>query len=347
MSGHGPPRRRHHEEEHEEGHEGNERWLVTYADMVTLLMVLFIVMFAMSTVDEKKYQQLREGLAVGFGREQSILSGESPISNAKGANDPADASYQMLLAQVPESQREQVVQIMKESDRLRNERAYGDATAEVDRLLKVWKAVDKALRKQGLREDVRATIDERGLVVSLVSQHVVFQPDMAELTARGRRVVDTLAPVLELLPEPIELDGHTTQEKVKPRFYPTDWELSLARAAHVLRRLEEVHGVPARRLRATGFGHTKPLIDPSRADSQKINKRVDILVLSQAPAETRALMGEAYADLRREAGLVDDEDAPPPPGTDHSTGHSTDDSTDTDHPTASGRPGSTRQEELP
>ncbi|WP_182379530.1 flagellar motor protein MotB [Nocardioides sp. WS12] len=341
MSGHGAPRRRHHEEDHEEGHGGDERWLVTYADMVTLLMVLFIVMFAMSTVDEKKYQQLKEGLAVGFGREQSILSGESPISNSKGANDPADASYQMLLAQVPESQRDQVVQIMKESDRLRNERAYGDATTEVDRLLKVWKEIDKALRKQGLRDDVRATVDERGLVVSLVSQHVVFQPDMAELTDRGRRVVDTLAPVLKVLPEPIELDGHTTQEKVKPRFYPTDWELSLARAAHVLRRLEEVHGLPAPRLRATGFGHTKPLIAPALADSQKINKRVDILVLSQAPAETRALMGEAYADLRREAGLVDDEDAPPPPASDTPT-------TDTDHhPTASGRPGSTRQEELP
>ncbi|KRA31148.1 MULTISPECIES: flagellar motor protein MotB [unclassified Nocardioides] len=341
MSGHPAPRRRRIEEDHEEGHEGNERWLVTYADMVTLLMVLFIVMFAMSTVDEKKYQQLKEGLAVGFGREQSILSGESPVSNAKGADEPGEASYQMLLAQVPESQREQVAQIMKESDRLRSERAYGDATAEVDRLLKVWKEIDKALRKQGLREDVRATIDERGLVVSLVSQHVVFQPDMAELTARGRRVVDTLAPVLKLLPEPIELDGHTNQEKVQPRFFPTDWELSLARAAHVLRRLEEVHGIAAPRLRATGFGHTKPLIDPTRADSQRINKRVDILVLSDAPAETRALMGEAYADLRREAGLVDDEDPPPAPG-------GTDNTPDTDnHATASGRPSSTRQEEVP
>ncbi|WP_418062129.1 OmpA/MotB family protein [Pimelobacter simplex] len=301
--GTGPPRRRHREEEPEEHDEGKERWLVTYADMVTLLMVLFIVMFAMSTVDEKKYAQLKDGLADGFGREQSILNGASPISNSKGANDPGESSYQMLLAQVPEPQRGTVSKLLQEADRLRRDRAYGEARVEVERLLEVWHKIDKALRAKGLRDDVRATIDERGLVVSLVSQHVVFEPDVAVLTDRGRRVVDTLAPVLTALSEPLELDGHTNQEPVKPKYYPTDWELSLARAAHVLRRLEEIHHVPAARLRATGFGHTKPLVDPARAGSQKVNKRVDILVLSQAPAETRAFMGEAYDELRRQAGL--------------------------------------------
>ncbi len=334
--GHGPPRRRHHDEEHDE-HHVDERWLVTYADMVTLLMVLFIVMFAMSTVDEKKYEQLKEGLAVGFGREQSILDGASPVSNRKGASDPGEASYEMLLAQVPEAQRDTVTKILQESDRLKNERAYGDARVEVDRLLKVWRKIDRALRSKGLRDDVRATIDDRGLVVSLVSQHVVFEPDVAVLTARGQQVVDTMAPVLRALTEPIELDGHTNQEKVKPRYYPTDWELSLARAAHVLRRLEEVHGIRAGRLRATGFGHTKPLVDPARAGSQKVNKRVDVVVLSQAPAETRALMDDAYDEVRRQAGL---DDADHPPAAKSRT-------TDSDpHATAAGRPGTSR-EELP
>ncbi|MBM0124197.1 OmpA/MotB family protein [Pimelobacter simplex] len=295
------PRRK--RREHEEEHENHERWLVSYADMITVLMALFIVMFAMSQVDEQKYQQLKDGLAVGFGHEKSILNGASPISNTKGVSEPGEASYEMLLAQVPDDARETVTKILQESDRLRNERAHGEARAEVDRLLKVWRRIDRALRKQGLRDDVRASIDDRGLIVSLVSQHVVFEPDIAELTERGRRVVDTIAPVLTELPEPIELDGHTNQEPVKPKYYPSDWELSLARAANVLHRLEDVHRIPARRLRATGFGHTKPLVDPARNGSQKVNKRVDILVLSQQPAETRALMGEAYAELRREAGL--------------------------------------------
>ncbi len=310
MSGAKPPgkggggRRRHHDDDHDEAH-ADERWLVTYADMVTLLMVLFIVMFAMSSVDEKKYAELKSGLSEGFGREQSILNGASPVNSAKGVSDAGQASYQMLLAQVPESARESVTKVLQENDRLRNERAEGAARVEVDRLLKVWKKIDKALRAKGLRDDVRATIDERGLVVSLVSQHVVFDPDMADLTPRGRHVIDTIAPVLAGLSEPIELDGHTNQEKVQPKYYPSDWELSLARAATVLHRLEGLHAIATGRLRATGFGHTKPLIDPAVAGSQTVNKRVDILVLSQQPAETRALMGKAYDELRREAGLGD------------------------------------------
>ncbi|WGX97837.1 flagellar motor protein MotB [Nocardioides sp. L-11A] len=307
------PRRRRRESEEE--HENHERWLVSYADMITVLMALFIVMFAMSQVDEQKYQALKDGLADGFGREKSILNGASPISNAKGTSDPGETSYQMLLAQVPEAQQETVAKILEESERLRRQRAYGDARTEADRLLKVWRQIDRALRDQGLRDDVRASIDDRGLVVSLVSQHVVFEPDIAELTDRGRRVVDTIAPVLAALPEPIELDGHTNQEPVKPRYYPSDWELSVARAVHVLHRLEDGHDIPARRLRATGFGHTKPLVDPAVRGSQRVNKRVDILVLSQQPAETRALLGEAYAELRREAGLGDLPTAPGDPGT--------------------------------
>ena len=312
----------------EEEHENHERWLVSYADMITVLMALFIVLYAMSQVDETKYEQLKEGLAVGFGRDASILSGQSTMSSAKGVDEKSTESYQMLMSQLPKEQQATVIKLVDESNQLRIQRAYGDAQAEVERLLATWRKVDRALRKQGLRDDVRATVDERGLVISLVSRHVVFEADVAVLTQRGRRVVDTLAPVLAELSEPIELDGHTNQEPVKPKYFPTDWELSLARAAHVLRRFEEVHQIPANRLRATGFGHTKPLIDPSHRDSQAINKRVDIIVLSQAPAETRALMDEAYAEVRRRAGL-DEQPAPGPPPPD--------DTSDEEIPTAAGR----------
>lgn len=325
---------------HEEEHENHERWLVSYADMITVLMALFIVLYAMSQVDETKYEQLKQGLAVGFGREQSILNGANPATNAKGVDDPGETSHQVIMAQVPEGQRDMVQQVVEESERLRRERAYGDAKVEVERLIDVWRKIDRALRAQGLRDDVRATIDERGLVVSLVSEHVVFEPNVAELTSRGRRVVDTLAPVLAALTEPVELDGHTNQEKVKPKYFATDWELSVARAVHVLRRLEEVHGIRTSRLRATGFGHTKPLIDPARAGSQKINKRVDVIVLSQTPGETRALMGEAYEELRRQAG-PDDNELPELAG-----GNRAGDETTTDGAHAAGRP-DPRTEALP
>ncbi len=167
-------------------------------------------------------------------------------------------------------------------------RANAAAQAEVDHLTEVWAHIKSALSKKGLSDDVQAQIDERGLVVSLVSRHVVFEPNLATLTARGRTILATVAPILAGLTEPIEIDGHTNQVKVKPKYFPTDWELSTARAITALRFLNEQHHVPTGRLSATGFGHTKPLIDPKIDGSQNLNKRVDVIVLSQAPAETRA-----------------------------------------------------------
>lgn len=282
----------------EEEHENHERWLVTYADMVTLLMVLFIVMFAMSTVDEKKYQALKSGLSDGFGQAVPIRGGADPTLTDNGSSSDGEAApFDLLVQQLPAAEQERAIEVLETAERLRNQRAYGDARAEVERLLAIWRQVDTALRARGLQDDVRVDVDERGLVLSLVSEHVIFRPDVAVLTARGERVVDTVAPILGRLTEPIEVDGHTNQEPVRPKYFPTDWELSLARAVHVLRRLEEHNGLPAARLRATGFGHTKPLLDPDLPGSQRVNKRVDIVVLSSASAETRDRFREIYEEM--------------------------------------------------
>jgi len=288
-------RRREEEEEHDEG---SERWLVTYADMLTLLMVLFIILFSMSTVDSKKYEELKAGLADGFGRSLSILNGADQTIENKGSIDQAAASYDQLVGEMPKNERAQVQQIVDKSAQQRIQRQYADAKNEVDSLLAVWHQMQAALKKQGLQDDVQAQIDQRGLIVSLVSRHVVFQPNVADLTRRGKRILDTLAPVLAKLPQPIEVDGHTNQVKVQPKFYPTDWELSSARAVTALRHLEEVDGIPTRRLTASAFGHTKPLVDPRTPGSQAVNKRVDIVVLSQAPAETREKLAEIENELQ-------------------------------------------------
>ena len=294
-------RRRTREEEPEEHEGGMERWLVTYADMVTLLMVLFIVMFSMSHVDANKYEQLKEGLANGFGRASQILSGESPMLDDQGpVSSGSDIMDNSLITNMPASEAAKIKSAVAQAQQQANERTFADAQAQVKSLLALWHKMQQALAKQGLQDDVQAAIDERGLVVSLVSRHVVFRANVADLTARGQRIVDTIAPVLRTIKEPIEVDGHTNQVKVKPKYYPTDWELSAARAVNVLRRLNETDGIPDRRLSATGFGHTKPLEDPSIAGSQKINKRVDIVVLSQAPAETRALYQQVQQDLQKQ-----------------------------------------------
>jgi chemotaxis protein MotB len=294
-------RRRKRHEEHEE-HENHERWLVTYADMVTLLMVLFIVMFAMSQVDQKKFNALKEGLAAGFGQSTSIKDGSESILSQPGqaaAQPIAPNKFAVEVKQVKTSQVSQAIAAHEDSERSRK---YADAQAEVDRLNELLQRLYAALRKHHLEDDVQAEIDDRGLVVSLVSRHVVFEPNLASLTERGQKIVDTLAPVLRDIPDPLQIDGHTNQVKVKPKYYPTDWELSSARAVTVLRRLNEADGVPAARLTASAFGHTKPLIDPRKPGSQAINKRVDIVVLSTLPSDTRELITQVMQDRTAEGG---------------------------------------------
>lgn len=297
---HPPKRRKRHEEDEE--HDGSgERWLVTYADMLTLLCVLFIILFSMSSIDSTKYQELKNSLAAGFGRSAEILSGSSPLLDDQG---PTSAGKQMIdndqVTNLPTNQSQEVKNAIDQAQKQADQRTYADASAQVKSLQALWKKVHDALAKKGLQDDVQATVNERGLVISLVSRHVVFHANVATLTRRGADIVDTIAPVLTTIKEPIEIDGHTNQVKVKPKYYPTDWELSAARAVNVLRHLNEQDHISGGRLSATGFGHTKPLENPKTPGSQQINKRVDIVVLSQAPAETRALYQQAYQDLQHQ-----------------------------------------------
>lgn len=289
------PKRRGRKEQHEE-HENHERWLVTYADMLTLLMVLFIVMFAMSQVDQAKYNALKNGLSEGFGATSSFTQGsDSILDNASGEMSPDIAT---VVQELTLSAKETVATALAGKGGSAKDM---EAAREVfSKLEAIQKKLEAALARRGLSDDVRTAIDERGLVVSLVSKHVVFRPDVANLSPRGRRVVDTLAPVLRDLREHLRIDGHTNQVKVRPRYFATDWDLSAARAVTVLRRLNEQNGVPARRMSVSAFGHEKPLLDPSLPGSQDVNKRVDIVILPDADSNTRELLDDVAAARKQQ-----------------------------------------------
>jgi chemotaxis protein MotB len=270
----------------EEEHENHERWMVTYADMVTLLMVLFIVMFAISQVDQKRFEALKVGMAAGFGHSSSPFQGSQAVMPEPGTLAIAPIEQVSLQGpEAPNSEQRTKASLAQEEER----RRYAQAVAEVERLVGLRRRIEKALAERGLRQDVQMKIDNRGLTISLVSRHIVFRANLADLTTRGKRVLDVVAPILDEIPEAIDVDGHTNQVKVKPKYYATDWDLSSARAVTVLRYLNERKGIPGDRLSAVAFGHEKPLIDPSHPRSQILNKRVDVVVVSGAEEATRAL----------------------------------------------------------
>jgi chemotaxis protein MotB len=287
-------RRRHAVEEEE--HENHERWLVTYADMITLLMVLFIVLFAMSTVEEKKFNALKEGLAAGFGQSDSILTGESAVLEESGVSAAEPLTPDEFLTSHALTAAE--AQAVSQALRARNQQQYADAEAEADRLQGIQERILAALRAEHLEDDVQTVIDGRGLTISLVSRHVVFQANLATLSPRGQLIIDTIAPVLKDIPDDLAIEGHTNQAPGKPKYYASDWDLSAARAVTVLRHLNEDHGIPAKRLSAVGFGKVRPLVDPSEPGSQELNKRVDVVVQSGLDEENRDLLDRVIYDRK-------------------------------------------------
>jgi chemotaxis protein MotB len=260
--------------------------MVTYADMVTLLMVLFIVMFAISQVDQRRFDALKAGMVAGFGHTSSPFQGSQAVMPEPGSQVMAPVKpMSMEGPNLPNSVAADSPVTIKDDV----QRRYAEAVAEVERLVGLKRRIDRALRRRGLQHDVAMKIDSRGLTISLVSRHIVFRANLADLTPRGRQVLDVVAPILRDIPEAIDVDGHTNQVKVKPKYYDTDWDLSAARAVTVLRYLNERKGIPGERLSAVAFGHEKPLIDPAHPDARILNKRVDVVVVSGAEEATRAL----------------------------------------------------------
>ncbi len=298
---------------HEEEHENHERWLVTYADMITLLMVLFIVLFAMSTVEEKKFNALKDGLAAGFGQSPSILDGDAAVLDENGvaATEPLTPDEFQSPAEV-----EAVSKAMREQ----NQQKYAEAAAEADRLEKIEARILAVLRERHLENDVQTVIDGRGLTVSLVSRHVVFQANLATLSPRGQLIIDTIAPVLRAIDDDLAIEGHTNQAPGAPKYFASDWDLSAARAVSVLRRLNEQLGIPAERLSAVGFGKIRPLVDPSKPGSQALNKRVDIVVKSSLDEENSGLLDQVIRDRAHGIDVAGD-DQPGQSGPDGSDSH--------------------------
>lgn len=274
-------RRSHHEEGE---HENHERWLITYGDMLTLLMVLFIVMFAISQVDKTKFAQLKAGLTSGFGAPQTVMSGsQGVLADTPIGPQPLDLNGGAVPTLAARTQ-------APDSGAGRDSKAWAAAAAQVAKLEQVRTAIEQALADAGLRGAVRFRYDERGLVVSIVTDRVLFPADLATLSPMGRHVLDAIAPVLAPLANSIDVEGHTNTVPVKPRFYPTEWELSSARAVTVVRYLIDSGGLGPARLTATGFADQHPLLPASDPRATRVNRRVEIVVVSDLPPEQRALL---------------------------------------------------------
>jgi chemotaxis protein MotB len=264
-------KRSHHEEEHE----NEERWLVSFADMMTLLFCLFMVLFAISSVNTSKFEALQKALQDAFSGK--ILSGGQAVMQTGNDKQPEKPGTEPPLpAMTP-------LQVMANSS---IESAQTKAVRKENEDFKALKRrIDALVEREGLTGKVSTTVRKRGLVIELLTDNVFFDSGEAVLKPGALALLDKLGGVLRGEQEhPIVVEGHTDSQPISTAQYPSNWELSGARASAVIRTFASDR-VPSGRLSGSLHGAEDPTASNATADGRSRNRRVDVILtrLHQEP----------------------------------------------------------------
>src|SRR4051794_6690292 len=248
-------------EEHEE-HENHERWLVSYADMMTLLMAFFVMLFAMSQIDLEKFRKFQGSVAAALNKPAPATpAGQGILSGGAGKSGESAAA--------------------KDTVELADAKLKHDQAAKRERkdLLEAKKKIESELQAKGLKQAVRFTLDARGLHVAIVSDKVLFDLGSADLRPDGRKVLDIVARSIAGMPNMISVEGHTDNRPISGR-YPSNWELSTGRASTVVRTISGKYGIKANRISASGYADQRPIKSNSTEAGRARNRRVEIVLIS-------------------------------------------------------------------
>jgi chemotaxis protein MotB len=259
-------KRSHHEEEHE----NEERWLVSFADMMTLLFCLFMVLFAISSVNTSKFEELAKSLQDAFSGK--VVSGGEAVMQT-GSSTPAEQSQPTppLPAMMPITQTAQDQASAPTRDQAELKRRAQQEEEELQQLRKRLKALAKA---EGVASNVKVTVRPRGLVVELLTDRVFFDSGSAIVKRHADRLLEKIAHIIAgERKHPVVVEGHTDSTPIATAQFPSNWELSGARAGAVVRTFER-SGVNGKRMSTQGFGSQVPAASNATPAGRSRNRRV-------------------------------------------------------------------------
>jgi chemotaxis protein MotB len=248
-------------------HESEERWLLTYADMITLLMALFMVLFSITSVNKSKLEILSKTLQDAFsgkvlpGGESIRSSGADPKSTSSPTTTPPIPAITSLVGKAPDAT------------------AAALARKEQEDFRKLKQQIDAYARDRNVQDKVQTVIAERGLVIRLLTDNVLFDSGLADLKPEATPVLSKVASILSQEGHhKIMVEGHTDVVPIHGSVFPTNWELSTARASRVVRFLIS-DGVRRGRLSAAGYAALHPIDTNTTAAGRSRNRRVEIVLL--------------------------------------------------------------------
>jgi len=245
-------------QKHEE--ENLDRWLVSYADFITLLFAFFVVMYSMSSVNEGKYRVLSDTMIAAFNTPPKSIE---PIQIGK--------EKKALIKGQKVIQKIKPVELLKKESNIENRQMLDIANKVKDVL--------KPLIKKGL-----VNVNHNKLWVEVeLNNRLLFDIGSADLEDESSAVINQISKLLAPLPNQIDVEGHTDNVPIKNEIYPTNWELSASRSASLVRALIR-RGVTPNRLTAIGYGEFRPKASNSTSQGRQKNRRVAIVILADKNA---------------------------------------------------------------
>jgi len=256
-----------------EKHANHERWLVSYADFITLLFAVFVTMYAMSQTDKKKVEEVAASMRESFGYSTQAAAGQKGVLQSQDikpipAIKPEMAVIPMINKMPPAGPRQGGM-----------DKGRGKGKAEEKEFKEIQSAIEAYLVKHGAQNKVTIGITRRGLVVSL-KEAGFFDSGSAVIKPAGYQLLNTILEAMTEYSNPLRVEGHTDNIPISTPVFPSNWELSVSRATNVLRYLQKNYDVEPGKLSATGYGEFRPTTENTTAEGRSRNRRVDIVLLS-------------------------------------------------------------------
>lgn len=246
---------------------GVDGWFVTYADMVSLLLAFFVMLFTFSSMDLQKFHLLMESLQGSLG----VLDGGRTITTSRvGTDDGMDVTQ--LVPATPEG----TVPDIPASE--------PSIPAELEQ---VYQRLQHIIAEESLSATVAVYIDEHAVVVRFADQ-VLFDLGQAHLREEFRQQLQQFVAAIDLWPHAIRVEGHADTLPIQTMVYPSNWELSTARASAVVRFFVD-QGIDPRRLSASGFGEFRPIDENATPEGRARNRRVDVVLYRNERSEGSVL----------------------------------------------------------
>lgn len=240
-----------------------ERWLVSYADFITLLFAVFVVLFAMGQADKKKVEEVMQSIQSSFG-----------MSTAGASSPKVNVIPSQAITVIPSLKPELKINPMG-----RTRGGQAKTRAEEKDFRQIKSAVEAYLVKQGAQAKVTLEITRRGLIVSL-KEAGFFNSGQANIKPEAYELINTIAEVMTQYNNPLRLEGHTDNVPISTSQFPSNWELSTARATNGLKYLLKNFDVDANKISATGYAEFRPIADNTTPEGRARNRRVDLVMLS-------------------------------------------------------------------